>query len=296
MNTDSLSCGGYLQTRRIAQRIRLETVSQQTCISLTILRHLENEAYDRLPPEVFLRGFVQTYARYIGADVQTALQKLTQSLHAHRRNLRTGCHNHVSPNPAKPSERPFRNRLSLALLLLLCIIGTSVYLLTAYDGRNVVGENPATEAFEHEADSAPENRSDTPGNIFASAPDAAPGDISTDHDGARTPPAKPVPALRLPGLSSADAVSQAPVHTIPSDGSYKLDIQARKETWLKIIVDANAPQKYEFAPGDSLRLSALSSYNLLIGDATALALTLNGQTVTVVGRSGQTVNVMLPYR
>lgn len=295
MNIDSLSCGGYLQTRRIAQRVRLETVSQQTCIRLSVLRHLENEAYDRLPPEVFIRGFVQTYARCIGANEQTALQKLTQSLHAHRRNLRSDCDNHVSPNPATTSGRPFRNRLSLALLLLLCIIGASVYLLTAYDGRRVIRENPATEALEHETDPAPEDRPDTPGNIFANAPDAASGAVPADHtDGA--PPAKPAPALRLPGLSSADAVSQAPMPATPSDGSYKLDIQARKETWLKIIVDANTPQKYDFAPGDSLRLSALSSYNLLIGDATALALTLNGQTVTVVGRSGQTVNVMLPYR
>ena len=46
--------------------------------------------------------------------------------------------------------------------------------------------------------------------------------------------------------------------------------------------------------GDRLALEAELGYNLLIGNAGGLSLTLNGEPVKVLGRSGQVVTIQIP--
>ena len=56
---DSLSFGRYLQAIRLEKKISLEEVSAQTRIGLSSLSMIEQEDIERLPDEVFVKGFLR---------------------------------------------------------------------------------------------------------------------------------------------------------------------------------------------------------------------------------------------
>ncbi len=74
----------------------------------------------------------------------------------------------------------------------------------------------------------------------------------------------------------------------------RLSITTVEETWLKIIIDDQPPKEYALAPGDQLELEASLGFNILIGNAGGVNLTLNDEPVSVSGKSGQAVNIQLP--
>jgi cytoskeleton protein RodZ len=63
-----MDIGGELRRARQARQLSLDDIARQTKISATILRHLENNAFDRVPRGIFTRGFLRTYAAEIGLD------------------------------------------------------------------------------------------------------------------------------------------------------------------------------------------------------------------------------------
>ncbi len=98
-----------------------------------------------------------------------------------------------------------------------------------------------------------------------------------------------------------DIASKAPYIpepvTKPSEDISKkllLKITTAEETWIKIIVDEQNPKEYSLKPGERLEMEASSGYNLLIGNAAGVELTLNGKPIEVWGERGQVINVQIP--
>ena len=77
---DSLSFGQYLQALRLEKKISLEKISAETRIGLSILQLIEKEDHDKLPDEVFVKGFLRAYARAIGADGNEAVRRYESRL------------------------------------------------------------------------------------------------------------------------------------------------------------------------------------------------------------------------
>lgn len=65
--------GHYLARERKLRNIRLEEIAAKTRISLHVLRALESDEWEELPPRVYLRGFIKSYARHVGLDENEAL-------------------------------------------------------------------------------------------------------------------------------------------------------------------------------------------------------------------------------
>jgi cytoskeletal protein RodZ len=99
------------------------------------------------------------------------------------------------------------------------------------------------------------------------------------------------PATRSADLSSSDAQTKTPSETA---AKLELHITALEETWVKIIVDNQEPKEYNLRSGEQLEEKATVGYNLLIGNASGLALKLNGEPVEISGKEGEVVNIQLP--
>lgn len=74
----SLTLGEKLQQAREARGISISEVAEQTRISSLYLECIENNDYRTLPGGIFNKGFVKSYARYVGVDEQEALQDYTR--------------------------------------------------------------------------------------------------------------------------------------------------------------------------------------------------------------------------
>jgi cytoskeletal protein RodZ len=70
----SLTLGEKLRQARDERGISISEVAEQTRISPMYLELIENDDYKTLPGGIFNKGFVKSYAKYVGIDEQEALQ------------------------------------------------------------------------------------------------------------------------------------------------------------------------------------------------------------------------------
>jgi transcriptional regulator with XRE-family HTH domain len=69
----SLTLGEKLRQAREAKGISVSEVAEQTRISPLYIQSIENNDYKPLPGGIFNKGFVKSYAKFIGVDEQEAL-------------------------------------------------------------------------------------------------------------------------------------------------------------------------------------------------------------------------------
>lgn len=272
----SLSFGRYLMARRLEQGIHLGEVAKATRIGVDMLQSIENEAHDQLPAEVFVKGFLRAYAKAIGADGDKAIALYIQHLNVHHAATR------LEEEWVRSEER-FWLRLFLSLGCLLCVIVLTVYVDSVWHKQTLPGQTEET----------PE-----PNQGHAAEEKAVPD--SESRDGTQPGITHPVDAKAVPGplQKPAPAVAEKPPEVMPSgemrNSKLVLNIVAVDETWLKIIVDVHAPKEYSLKPSEQLTMEADQGFNLLIGNAAGVRLTLNGRPVPVQGKKGQVVTVQIP--
>src|SRR2546421_12255996 len=63
-----LAIGEVLKRTRTRRKLDIHTVEQQTKIRTKYLRALENEEWDVLPGPAYAKGFLRTYAQFLGLD------------------------------------------------------------------------------------------------------------------------------------------------------------------------------------------------------------------------------------
>ena len=62
--------GNSLREARVRRGIELAQAEQATKIRSKYLRSLEEERFELLPSETYVKGFLRTYADYLGLDRQ----------------------------------------------------------------------------------------------------------------------------------------------------------------------------------------------------------------------------------
>ena len=76
--------GEELRRERETRGIALEAITDSTKISGRHLNALEQEQFDRLPGGVFNRGIVRGYARVVGLDEETWVDRFMSAYHGER--------------------------------------------------------------------------------------------------------------------------------------------------------------------------------------------------------------------
>ena len=82
----SLTLGEKLRKLRGDTHVPLSEVARSTRIRVRYLEYLENGEYEKLPADVYVRGFLRNYARFLGVD-ETILMKLYEQERNIQKNL-----------------------------------------------------------------------------------------------------------------------------------------------------------------------------------------------------------------
>jgi cytoskeletal protein RodZ len=268
---ESLSFGRYLQAIRLEKKISLEQVSQQTRIGLGNLLLLEQEDHDQLPAEVYVKGFLRSYAKAIGADGDEVIRRYGSRLDVVQKISK-------SEFSGKKKDRLTWWKLLLSLVLFICIITVSLIVVvffqqapdvnksnTALEQKSAVAKEQAAEPkTEHQVEPKTEQQVESQAEQQVE-PQAEKPSPETDFKSAKEVPEK-----------------------------WLLNVTTVEETWLKVIMDEKAPAVYNLKPGDQLELEATTMFNLLIGNAGGLILRLNDKPVSIPGKSGEVVTLELP--
>jgi cytoskeletal protein RodZ len=101
---ETANFGTFLREERERRQVSLAAISQTTKLSLTSLKLMEAGRLEDLPPDVFVRGFIRSYAKSLGIPSSEPLGLLDQVLAERRR---------ATDPPAVLAPKP-RQRPSLA--------------------------------------------------------------------------------------------------------------------------------------------------------------------------------------
>jgi cytoskeletal protein RodZ len=115
--------GSFLHQLREAKHMSIEEISRTTRVPASSVERIEADRFDELPGEVFVRGFLTSYARALGVPPEGVLARYTAS----RRVA------WVTPLPLSSASKPARTRrfgvaIAFVLLLILFTLALSIVL------------------------------------------------------------------------------------------------------------------------------------------------------------------------
>ena len=73
------SVGQYLRERRCAMGMSVQELARTTRVPAASLERIEADQFDELPGEVFVRGFLKSYARAVQLPANEVLARYTAS-------------------------------------------------------------------------------------------------------------------------------------------------------------------------------------------------------------------------
>ena len=80
------SVGEILKNTREAKGITIEQVAEATSIRVLYLEAIENEQFNLVPGEVYLKGFIRNYANYIGLNGPAMVEKYKEQVEANKKH------------------------------------------------------------------------------------------------------------------------------------------------------------------------------------------------------------------
>jgi cytoskeletal protein RodZ len=68
LGTEGKTVGEILRTTRESRKLSIEQVNRDTKISVQTIRAIEEDDFGAFPSETYVKGFVRTYAEFLGLD------------------------------------------------------------------------------------------------------------------------------------------------------------------------------------------------------------------------------------
>lgn len=290
--------GRRLAEARTAKGLSLADVESVTRIRQKWLEALENGEYSKLPRGAVARGFLRTYAAYLGLDVQAVLDLYT----AESGDSGDGT---SLPEPGKPRLIDYRplevelideepdNRWAawvVAVLVVVALAAAAWWFL----GRNP-GWNPlAALAPPPPATAAPTNTATawvvtaTPrATITLPVPEAA-ASVVAKVEAAATSDILPLPTPTVPPSPSPSPRPTATPEVVSS--AISVDLNALQRSWVRVLVDGVVAEEGFLNAGDTRSWEANQSFLIRTGNGGGVNLTLNGEDLGPMGNVGAVVD------
>jgi|SRR5215211_7785560 cytoskeleton protein RodZ len=270
--------GRLLEHRRKERGLTLEEVEQATKIRKRYLTGLERENYAILPDAVYARGFLKTYANYLGLDGEALSRRLKSSIRTRReRGI------DYDPNPESDFEKPLITpsglrgtqkrkvttsaivTLLVAVLALAAVIGALYFVgrgaQVSKERNPPSGESPPRQEQQNVAgrENAPE---------AGSTKEVAGGSKGTAGEAEK------------PTVSKQSA---------PPDTLRVLVSVTELPSWILIRTDGTTAYEQVAQPGFSQTFEAEQQLYIKSGNAGAVRVEINGQDAGALGGSGEIV-------
>jgi len=287
----SPTVGAYLREGRERKALSILQIAEITRLRPHMVEAIENEAWDRLPPPVFVKGFIRAYARALGLDERKAHALYMDSVPVE------------IPVPG-PVDIPARSKTKAFLVLLALGVG-ALLIMRIWWGSPPPPQRVASSTQERAGregeKGSPQGDVETV-SIREQEPHAGAYDVSgsphlrgfplPEGGGGPGPGAGNVRAGGQ-GEISPGPITQALEGVSPGDG-FALVANVDKATWIRITIDDQAPKEYLFTPGSRPQWRAKRGFDLIVGNAGGVEFDFNGRKIGNLGKAGQVVRLTLP--
>jgi len=282
---EEMNLGSLLRKSREERHMDLDAAVKATRITRHNLEALEKEEWDKLPSQVFVKGFLRSYAEFLGLD-----KELVLSLYQKRCPFKQ-----YQPHALQGiSAESGRWRLTIIVSFLAIVLVAGMVYLWAQKG-SVTGKT-----FQYlDTQSTTEKKA---GDTLTTE------DIQIqDNAGAQGLPTKkeavPEDETGIPTeLESGEDTTDREEPLIPEEvkdeqpllPKFVLTATVNSRTWIAISIDNESSREYLFRPGETMRWTAEDSFDILIGNAGGIEFSLNGNPIGHLGTEGKVVRLKLP--
>ena len=271
--------GSKLREARERRGVSVRDIANATKISAAALDALERNDISKLPGGIFSRAFVRSYAVEVGLDPETTIQEFIAAFPNDSVTAGQPTSADVEDFDATESQRRIARTIVRLLAVSVPIVAMVLYFGTA--GRR--GAVPPEAAPAAATAVLPPPLPDTP-----SAPVAAPEPAPAKPESAAPAPSAPVerPTAAVGSLGTPE----------PPAGTGELltiGLSVRTPCVVSAIVDGRKAIDQVLRPGDKRTVEVRREIVLTVGDAAAVAMTLNGSEARPLGKAGEVVTARM---
>ncbi len=278
--------GQLLRQTREAKELSLADVEEQTRIRQRYLSALESGDWDELPNPVAARGFLRTYATFLGLDAD---ELVAQSLNDSENG------GVVAPPAAATSEykpinldlyeettrRSHLLRRILGFILVLIPVIILAYLLYQYGLPYLQGRMNGGETKTATVELPPEGQAPVAPVIGPTA--------------AATPTTRPVLTVEgtlptftpTPDVTDTPTITPSPTLTATPADSIRLRVVVTNTAWIRAVTDGTVQIESLADPGYDQEFVAYKQLEFLTGNAGGVKLTLDGEQLPPLGEIGE---------
>ncbi|MFT4578973.1 MAG: cytoskeleton protein RodZ [Nitrospinales bacterium] len=267
--------GSYLKHERELRGVPLEEISGATKIHIRFLQALEDNKFDEIPGEVFIKGYIRSYANTIGSDVEEMLNIYEESVGNKTEN---------SSDSVSPSNTSAKNFLSFALigLIILALIFGVRFLI--FNKNNPPVKNvelnekqnaklPAPlsiKALEEKTSLTVEVKSSKENDVHV------PGQSQTLITKLDSFKQKPDIESQLNSLLPRKMESQTVL-----EKPLKLTIKVKNNSWFNMTIDDFREEDFILPAGEEKSYLGNNVFRLTIGNKQGTEIILNGKTLVI---------------
>lgn len=261
-----MDIGSELRSARERAALSLEDLFSRTRIPLRHLRSIEQNDFSSVPPGIFVRSFIRTYAREVGLDPVPLIveyRAMTEPVVETAADLKTDAVSEREqpaglfwrPQALDPNvltSRPGLGYALIAIALLIVVIGVNRYL--AGDGAEVSAAETTVK---------------------------------------RAPSPNAIPAVTSTGSASqAGSATESAAEAVSTTGSaVQIDVHAEGLCWIRAVADDQTILARLLQPGERHSITAQRDIVIRVGDPAAISYSVNGQPGRPLGSAGVPVTV-----
>jgi len=278
---EDISLGSLLRRSREELHIDLDDVVRVTRIRRHYLEALEDEVWSELPPfQVFVKGFLRTYAEFLGLDKEMVLNYY----------LRAYPFQKFEPPVLKEiRSQSARWYLIIIPVLALALIATIIYL------KKPFFEKSFQYLEEHSLIEKTENAAEDEDN---KGQDDKKKEVVFSKDEKVVEKVKET-ALKSKSVEENIVLKESTIPIEKKDEKplsprYILTANVNSKTWIGITIDDESVKEYLFQPGENIRWTAIKGFDILVGNAGGIEFSLNGKEVGNLGPEGKVLRLKLP--
>ncbi len=270
--TKKPTVGQKLQSARLEQKLTLEEVSKELCITKTNLKRIEEET-DSLSRDVYLIGFIRSYAVFLQLDANELVHEFKESWES----LPKVDKNLTFPAPM-PQESVPKTRILLGSAALAIILGFAIHQYTNQDSDTPIIAQSQPEAVA-EISTFPEE------DVISIEPvvmDEKSAVLSQESETNLT-------AEMMP-KEDESAAETATTPAVPL-GDKQVLMKVSENSWVEVRnLMGDVVISKVFHPGEAQIFTVTDDLILHTGNAGGISLTVGDYTTPPLGDSGQILN------
>ena len=300
--------GSYLKAERELRGVTLEELHTKTRIPMHYLQALEKNLFDELPEEVFIRGYIRSFAKVIGANEDEVLSayiditKTAPSIDTNNQN--------ISNQNESTFDPKFIFILTFTILFLLGTVWSINILIRKFNMDSTKPtptvlqqkQNKTKEEFEKSSTARNLETNDTSTTLEKTELPSKPSVINPKVTSKKPFNSLSTNSIAAFGNSSAMVkdedteeklklhADETPTVSTENDIPLKLTIKVKDDVWFNIEVDDSPVEDFLLARGSEKIFYGKKQFLLNVGNQNSVDLTLNGTVVNLP--SGNKENIV----